>query len=126
MCVPSLRQDRQVVRSLLPNERAALDALLACDFDGAPELRRQAATVSADGSGLIINLVVDSSIPAAPVRSRAPVEAPVYTDDGLLRNGLILFVDEGRLSGLEYWWTTDEMPDSFPAPANIGRPEPHR
>jgi hypothetical protein len=120
MSVRCLRQDKQVVRTLLANERAALDALLACDFDGAPELRRQAATVMADGIGLIINLVVDSSIPGAPVRSRAPVEAPVYADDGVLRNGLILFVDEGRLSGLEYWWTTDEMPGSFPPPARIG------
>jgi hypothetical protein len=66
MSVRCLRQDKQVVRTLLANERAPLDALLACDFDGAPELRRQAATVMVDGIGLIINLVVDSSIPGLP------------------------------------------------------------
>lgn len=113
-----------VVRPLLANERAALDALLACDFDGASELRRQATTVMADGRGLIIDLVVDHSLPLASVTTRVPVGAPVQGDDGSLSNGLILFVESGRLSGLEYWWTTDEMPASFPDPEQIGRPEP--
>jgi hypothetical protein len=78
----------------------------------------------AEGSGLIIDLVVDPSVPAAPVKSRVPVEAPVHADDGSPRNGLILFADEGRLSGLEYWWTTDEKPGSFPPAEQIGPPEP--
>lgn len=78
----------------------------------------------AEGTGLIIDLVVDSAFPAAPVRSRVPIGAPVRGDDGVLTNGLIRFADERRLSGLEYWWTTDEMPDSFPATDEIGAPEP--
>jgi hypothetical protein len=113
-----------VARSLLPNERAALDALLDCEFEGAAALRAQAISVLADGSGLIIDLVVDHSLPPADVTTRVPVGAPVIGDDGAWSNGLILFVQEGRLSALEYWWTTDEMPDSFPEPAKIGPPEP--
>jgi hypothetical protein len=112
-----------MARPLLPNERAALNALLACDFEGALELRQQAGTAMADGTGLIIDLVVDPSAPAAPVTSRVPVGAPVHADDGTLSNGLILFTTDGRLFGLEYWWTTDDMPGSFPDPASIGQPE---
>jgi hypothetical protein len=113
-----------MTRPLEPNERAALDALLAGDFDGAPALRMQAATVLAEGSGLIIDLVVDQALPLAEVATRVPVGAPVTVEDGSQSNGLLLFVDGGRLSGLEYWWTTDDMPDGFPEPDQIGRPEP--
>jgi hypothetical protein len=117
-------QDEPVGRPLLANERAALDALLACDFEGAPELRLQASTAMANGSGLIIDLVTDPSSPQASVTSRIPVEAAVEDEGGVPSNGLILFVHDGRLSALEYWWTTDEMPDAFPPPHRIGAPEP--
>jgi hypothetical protein len=46
------------------------------------------------------------------------LQAPTAVADG------ILFVDDGRLSALEYWWTTDEMPDAFPSSHRIGAPEP--
>jgi hypothetical protein len=36
--------------------------------------------------------------------------------------GLILFVEEGRLSGLEYWWTSDHKPADFPPATAIGEP----
>jgi hypothetical protein len=92
-----------VARSLLPNERAALDAL-DCEFKGAVALREQAASVLADGSGLIIELVVDHSFPQADVTTRVPVGAPVIGDDWTWSNGLILFVEESRLS----LWNTGE------------------
>jgi hypothetical protein len=76
-----------VPRSLLPNERAALDALLSLDFEGAPALRAQASTALAEGSGLIIDLAVDHSLPFADVATRAPVGAPVMGADGTLSNG---------------------------------------
>jgi hypothetical protein len=118
-----MRQYQGMTRPLLTNERAALDALLTCDFDGAPELRRQASTVMADGSGLIIDLVVESSLPVAPVKSRVHVEAPVDADDGTPRNGLILL--QMRVGCLG-WSTgaTDQKPDSFPAADQIGTPQP--
>jgi hypothetical protein len=118
----ALRQHAPVVRQLLPNERAALDALLTCDFPGAEELRRQASTVLADGEGLVIDLIVDRALPLVEVASRVPVGAPV-TDDERNANGLLLFVDGGRLSALEYWWTSHEMPDGFPEASLIGEPE---
>lgn len=114
------RQDVVVPRPLSSRERAALDTLLTAEFDGSRELRLQAASVLAEGDGLVIDLVVDGNLPAAPVRKRAPVEASVH--EGEETGGLILFVDRGRLSGLEYWWTGDEKPREFPPATAIGNP----
>jgi hypothetical protein len=36
--------------------------------------------------------------------------------------GLILYVDDGRLSALEYWWVTEEQPGAFPPASAIGTP----
>jgi hypothetical protein len=98
--------------------------VLSAEFTGAAELRVQAATVQAHGEGLIIDLIVDPTLPLAEVTHRAPVEAPV--EDGGDPGGLILFVDAGRLSGLEYWWTGDEKPREFPPIEAIGKPAPSR
>ena len=109
-----------MVRSLSPRERAALELLLSAEFSGVSELRAQAETVSADRDGMVLDLVVDQALPTANVTRRNPVEAVVDGDgyDG----GLILFVDEGRLSALEYWWVTDDRPDGFPPLSAIGSP----
>jgi hypothetical protein len=90
---------------------------------GAPALRAQATSVEAEGDGLFIDLVVDHSLPCATVVSRVPVEAPV-TDHDSNAGGLLLFVCDGRLSALEYWWTSDEKPNDFPDAHSIGEPEP--
>jgi hypothetical protein len=34
----------------------------------------------------------------------------------------MLWVDDGRLSALEYWWVTDEKPEGFPPASSIGVP----
>ncbi|HEY2043426.1 MAG TPA: hypothetical protein VGH11_12185 [Jatrophihabitans sp.] len=109
-----------MVRSLSPRERTALDALLSAEFSGASELRAQAQTVSAERDGLIVDLVVDRSLPTAIVTSRTPVEAVV--DGAGYDGGLILFVDDGRLSALEYWWVTEDRPNEFPPATAIGSP----
>jgi para-nitrobenzyl esterase len=36
--------------------------------------------------------------------------------------GLLLFVDDGQLSGLEYWWVTEERPDVMPPLSAVGTP----
>jgi len=111
----------RVERALTAVEAAALTAVLAADFPGAAELRRQAATarvVGRCGCGCAtIDLAVDDGTPRAEVLDRVPVEAAVPA------GGLLLFVDEGRLSCLEYWSTSGEPPAEFPPPALI-RPEP--
>jgi hypothetical protein len=97
-----------------------LDALLAAEFAGARELRAQAKTASAGAGTLVVDLIVDRSLPEAVVRHRIPVQAVV--DGAGYDGGLILYVDDGRLSGVEYWWVTEEAPDHFPPAAAIGTP----
>lgn len=110
-----------VSRSLSVRERAALDLLLSVDFPGVEALREQALTVTADdGQGMVLGLVVEEGQPVAQVIGRTPVQAVVDGDgyDG----GLLLFVDDGRLSALEYWWVTEEMPTVFPPLTAVGSP----
>jgi hypothetical protein len=114
------RHDVVVCRPLSSRERTALDVLLRAEFDGSQELRLQAGSVLAEGDGLIIDLVVDAHLPEARVRNRAPVEATVHDGDDV--GGLILFVERGRLSALEYWWTSDQKPREFPRASAIGDP----
>lgn len=107
-------------RSLTDREREILDLLLSVDFPGVVELREQATTVSAEREGMIVDLLVSAGSPHAAVVKRTPVQAVVDGDgyDG----GLLLFVDDGRLSALEYWWVTEERPDVMPPLTAIGAP----
>src|SRR5262249_61573745 len=107
------RDDDVVIRSLSQRESAALGVLLSCDFVGAEALRRQAESATASGDGLIIDLIVDPSLPAAVVASRVPVEAPVI-DAEANHGGLLLFVGDGRFSGLGYWVASGDQPDRLP------------
>jgi hypothetical protein len=111
-----------VSRELTDRERAALDLLLSAEFPGVHELRQQATSVKADGRAMIIDLEVNDAAPLATVLSRTPVQAVV--DGEGYDGGLLLFVDDGRLSALEYWWVTEEMPNEFPPLSTIGRPIP--
>lgn len=52
---------------------------------------------------------------------RQPVGRPC-PEQPLDPGGLILFVDDGQLSALEYWWVTEEMPDVFPPMSAVGKP----
>ncbi|MDF2146865.1 hypothetical protein P2F65_17940 [Knoellia sp. p5-6-4] len=106
-CVRHVRVDSGRVRAtiapvprlLSDRERDILDLLLSVDFPGAVELRQQGASVYAEREGMIIDLVVSAESPRATVVNRTPVQAVVDGDgyDG----GVLLFVDDGRLSALE-------------------------
>jgi hypothetical protein len=109
-----------VTRALHPRERDALDTLLAAEFAGAEELRAQARTALAASDSLVVDLIVDKSLPKVVVHHRIPVEAAV--DGAGYDGGLILYVDDGRLSALEYWWVTEEAPDGFPPASAISTP----
>ncbi|CAN7266400.1 hypothetical protein [Knoellia sp. LjRoot47] len=92
-------------RLLNDRESDILALLLSVDFPGVVELRRQAESVSASREGMIIDLWVSADSPRATVTSRTPVQAVV--DGEGYDGGLLLFVDDGRLSALEYWWVTE-------------------
>jgi hypothetical protein len=65
-------------------------------------------------------LAVEPGAPKAKVLARVPVQAVVDGDgyDG----GLLLYVDEGSLSALEYWWVTEDPAAVMPPPSAIGSP----
>jgi hypothetical protein len=112
-----------VTRPLTARERDILDLLLSIEFPGVRELRQQAMSVSAEREGMFIDLVVNAGLPPASVVSRTPVQAAV--DGGGYDGGVLLFVDGGRLSALEYWWVTEQKPDALPPRSAIGQPIAH-
>ena len=81
---------------------------------------RKAESVLASNDGMVVDLVVNRALPTAAVVHRVPVQAVV--DGADYDGGLILYVEEGRLYGLEYWWVTEDKPDDFPPVSAVGRP----
>jgi hypothetical protein len=50
----------------------------------------------------------------------------VFDQDGNPIGGMMLWITNGRLSALEYWWVTDEPPSELPKlhqiqPLGLGR-----
>jgi len=76
--------------------------------------------VTARREGLIIHLVVEPGTPKANVLARVPVQA-VVDGDGYA-GGLLLNVDEGSLSALEYCCATEDPPAVMPPLSAIGSP----
>lgn len=108
-----MRQDGRV-RALSDAERAVLEVMLAEDFPGAVELRQQVdCVVVSGGCGCgcpSVNLEVPGEVPLAEVTSRTPIFASVEGS----RAGLIVFVDDGLLSCLEYYDSDDALPATWP------------
>lgn len=116
-----LNAREELPRSLLPEEHAALLAVLDhAPFWGRDELRAQveAARVSSYcGCGCAsVGLAVDSSAPAAAsTASPLPNEAQVLGPDGEPVGGVLVFVEDGYLSLLEVYAYEDRI-SPFPAP----------
>ncbi len=106
------------IRPLTDRERALVIAFLSQEFRGVDELRTQVAQVSASfgctcGCGTL-DLHVPDTLPRSSVNSPVPVEGTVVSADGEPIGGLLLFVEEGRLSGLEVYSLDD---DPLPMPS---------
>ncbi|WP_141137496.1 hypothetical protein [Blastococcus mobilis] len=116
------QRDEVGVRPLTSSELALLDALLRHDFHGVHELRVQAHQVCASpgctcGCGSL-DLQVPDTVPRSPACSPVPVEGTVVGADGEPIGGLLLFVDGGRLSGLEVY-SLDDDPLPMPHPDRV-------
>jgi hypothetical protein len=116
-------------RELTEREREILTFLLEADFQGAPELRVQAQSAKVAGmckcGCATIDLEVDRDrSPRAELSSRVPIqtsprpETPV--EDGLV--SLILWTEDGWLSGVEISFISDEPPREFPPPQMFESP----
>jgi hypothetical protein len=111
-------------RAPTERERAVLELLLSGDFPGAAELRAQLPGVRvvrawSAGSASADLRVTGPAAPAAGVPSPLPVGALVRDDAGEPVGELLVWLDGGRLAGLEYAWFTDDPPTELPDPANV-------
>ncbi|MCO7238919.1 hypothetical protein [Aeromicrobium sp. CnD17-E] len=103
-------------------ERALLDALLSFDFEGVEALRVQAAGLKVSdgctcGCGTINLFPSDAHPPLSDARSPVPAEGRVVNGAGEDVGGLLLFLEQGRLSSLEVY-SYDE-PLALPEPDHV-------
>ncbi len=94
------------------------------EFPGKPELLAQVTHASVIGGPITFrHLDVDRSVaPSSPIiGSKVPGQAWVVDETGTTLGTLIVWVEDGYLSGLEYGWVTDDPPDNLPAPSQISR-----
>jgi hypothetical protein len=109
-------------RDLSTDEAAVLALLLRAEVQGAAELREQAEHVKVTGQCGCgcpsVELTTQASAPKSPSAGRLwPAElaiAPANDDPG---GEVILFLEGGHLSYLEYIWYTETPPVTWP-PAN--------
>ncbi|GAA4608071.1 hypothetical protein BJY16_006655 [Actinoplanes octamycinicus] len=98
-------------RALTERERAVLDALLAVDFEGVEELRRQAA-------GALVVGTCACGCPSIDFQDGVGLTVRV---DATVRGGydqLFLYTFGERLGGIE-WAGVAERPAEFPPPERL-------
>jgi hypothetical protein len=92
-------------RPLTTTERALLDALLGDDVDGVAELRAQArratASTGCECGCVTLDLHVPDEVPVSAAAGTAALEGTVVDAAGEPIGELLLYVRDGRLSGLE-------------------------
>lgn len=110
-------------RRLTPDEYAVLDRILSAPVGGLQQLRDQLAVtivVKQWPGSPSIDLSVDEKAPAADLSDGVvPVNAHVLDETGQYSGELIIWVTQGRLSGLEYSWITDLPPRQLPDIASV-------
>lgn len=103
---------RQLVASVIAAE----------DFDGKPELLAQVPFVRVVGGPItFLNLAVqDIGVRrSALIKGCVPGQCWVSGEQGNAIGGLLVWVDDGYISALEYFWHTDEPPTRLPAVSQL-------
>ena len=115
-------------RALTDRESAMLTHLLSVSvsFDGAAELLAQIPFAQATGSwGTTVNSpsidlrVSPAARSAGCSDGPVPIEANVYDDSSEYAGELLVWVENGRLSALEYATIGDEASSELPDPAQV-------
>jgi hypothetical protein len=106
-------------RPLNKAERSVLNHILSEDFDGASELRSQVDQVEVVAVWSLNSTSVHFRVRGSVLRStqsggHVPVTAEVLNASGEYVGELLLWLECGVLSALEYAWVTDEMPTVLP------------
>ena len=106
-------------RALSKAESAVLDVLLSHEFDGVEELRQQAAGAQVVGrcecGCPTINVLADEAAPSSRiVGPLAPVELRITPRGDEPPGEVLLFVEAGRMTSLEYVFYDDSPPTDWP------------
>jgi hypothetical protein len=106
-------------------ERSVIAHLLSAAFPGAAELREQLAFARVvedwkpEGSPSFDIFVPAGAGTAQISDGVAPVNAYVTDEEGAYIGELILWIGNGKLTGLEYAWVTDTPPSRLPQVSQI-------
>ncbi|WP_322780735.1 hypothetical protein [Frankia sp. Cas4] len=111
-------------RPLNSAEHALLERILVVNYPGVAQLRAQLCRVRVvalwSRGSVSVDFRVFSDAPRSDLASGViPVDAAVVTSNGQLVGEILIWVEIGYLSALEYAWYGDEMPASLPNPENI-------
>lgn len=102
--------------------RQLLELMLgAAEFPGAKDLRLQIPRVQVVG-GIPTQLVLavrGGSPSTAFADGPTPMIGVAYQRDGTPIGHLSIWVADGKLSGLELGWVTDDMPEDLPDPGFV-------
>jgi hypothetical protein len=103
--------------------------MLEPSFPGRDALKKQVDVAEATGGCTCGCATIDLGVDAARARpaevsNRVPVDAYAHARHGDETFGLILFVDDGYISGLEIYGTISDPPKEFPPPDRIEPAEP--
>ena len=109
-----MSSDHPARRALSRTERSLLASLLDHEFEGVAELRAQVkhATASSGcecGCGMI-DLHVPEHLPVSSAAGPVPLEGTVVDAGGAPIGGVLLFVEHGRLAGLEIYSDDEPLP----------------
>jgi hypothetical protein len=111
-------------RPLTPAESAMLALLLSVEFPGVDALRVQAGSAAVVGGcdcgcpSIAFGVPDDAPLASGLTSRLAPVEGVVSPQGEGVPGEIILFVDDGRLSYLEYVYY-DVPPKKWPAPDRV-------
>jgi hypothetical protein len=102
-----------------------MNCLLSLDFAGVAELREQVLVARVlrnwkpDGSPSFDLWLPENTARSGFTGRLAPISASVTSIVGSYMGEIILWLAEGKLSGVEYSWVTDDPPSELPDPARI-------
>lgn len=108
------------MRTLTDNEAQLLAKLLEAAKGGTGLLDQIGAVqVADDSTPTFLSLTTPEALRVqgfrdGPLPGRFPV-----THDGEIVGEMLVWVEDGRLAGLEYAWVTDDAPTGMPDPADV-------
>ena len=106
-------------RELTRAEREVLEFMLSANFDGVDRLRAQiphcrVVALWAAGQPSVDLVVPETVAPAQVPDGEIPSGSEVRDRAGRYLGEVLIWVDGGYLSAIEYAWVTDEPPDRLP------------